>query len=96
MGLPEIHFTASGFFLKIFWLFVRFCLCFFLVLFFIFFFFFFFFFFFCNSTYYEKQEKKTLKITTIYACYEPVEQTDYCVEVFIDYHVKRALSLSVI
>ena len=28
--------------------------------------------------------------------YEPVEQTHYCVKVFTDYHMKRALSLCVI
>ena len=84
--LPEIHFTASGFFLKIFTV-CAFCLCFFLVFLFVFFF---------ESTCYhdyEKQEKTTLKITTIY---EPVEQSHYCVEVFTDYHVKRALSVCVI
>ena len=40
----------------------------------------------------KSRGKKTLKITTIY---EPVEQT-HCVEVFTDYHMKRALSLSII
>ena len=49
--LPEIHFTASGFFLKIFD-----CLCIFVFIY--FWSYFFFFFFFCESTYYEKQEKK--------------------------------------
>ena len=41
----------------------------------------------------NKKQKKTLKITTIY---EAVEQTHYCVEVFTDYHMKRALSLCII
>ena len=41
----------------------------------------------------SREKKKTLKITTIY---ELVEQTHYCVEVFTDYHMKRALSLCVI
>ena len=45
--LPEIHFTASGLFLKIFDYLCIF-VCFFLVL----------FYFFCESTCYEKQEKK--------------------------------------
>ena len=55
--LPEMHFTASGFFLKIFGPFAVcvFRLCFFLVL------FFFFFFFFCESTHYEKQKKQQHK-----------------------------------
>ena len=49
-SLPEIHSTASGYFPKDFWPFVRFCLCFFLV-------FFLFIYFFCESTHYEKQKK---------------------------------------
>ena len=50
--LPEIHFTASGFFLQIF-----FCLCIFVFV----SFWSCFSFFFCESTYYEKQEKKKKK-----------------------------------
>ena len=67
--LPEIHFTASGFFQNTFdrlYVFFFFFLSLFLLgpLFFLFFFF-------CESTHYEKQKKKkkkknNIKITTIY------------------------------
>ena len=74
-SLPEIHFTASGFFLKTF---DRLCVFVFVS--------FFFFLVFCESTHYEKKKKKkkkkNIKITTIYMIYKPVEQTHYCVEVF--------------
>ena len=51
-SLPEIHFTASGFFLKTFD-----CLCVFVFV----SFWSFFFFFFCESTHYEKQKKQQHK-----------------------------------
>ena len=50
--LPEIHFTPSGFFLKIFDHLCVFCLCLFLA---------FFFFFFCESSHYEKANNKKNK-----------------------------------
>ena len=40
----------------------------------------------------KSRGKNFLNITTIY---DPVEQT-HCVEVFTDYHMKRALSLCII
>ena len=81
-SLPEIHFTASEFFLKTFdrlcvFVFVSF-LSFFASLHIM-----------KSRRRKKKTKKKSIKITTIYMIYKPVEQTHYCVEVFFsDYHVK--------
>ena len=79
-SLPEIHFTASGFFLKTFD-----CLC-------LFVFVSFWSFFFANlhimksrknKTKKKQKTKKNIQITTIYMMYKPVKQTHYCVKVFL-------------
>ena len=62
-SLPEIHFTASGFFLKHF---DRLCVFVFVSF---WYFFFFFFFFFLQ----KNKQKKPIKITTIYMIYKQVE-----------------------
>ena len=43
----------------------------------------------------QQQQKKTTTTFKI-TIYEQVKQTHYCVEVFTDYHLKRALSICVI
>ena len=89
MPMAGNHFTASGFFLKIFdclciFVFVSFWSC------------FSFFYFFASLCITKSREIKTKKEKNITTIYELVEQTFYCVAVFTDYHVKRALSLCVI
>ena len=79
----SIFLLLPDFFLKIFY-----CFCVFVFVFDSFWSYFFFVVVFCESTYCEKQEKEII--------YEPVEQRHYSVEVFTDYHVKRAFSLCVI
>ena len=81
-SLPEIHFTASGFFLKTF---ERLCV-FVLVS------------FFCESTHYEKQRKKKNKHknnNNLHDLQTGRTNTLLC-RSFSDYHVKRAYSLCVI
>ena len=84
-SLPEIHFTASGFFVKTF---DRLCVFVFVS----------FWYFFCESTHYEKQKEKKKKKknnNNLHDIQTGRTNTLLC-RSFSDYHVKRAYSLCVI
>ena len=86
---PEIHFTTSGFFLKIFdllsvFVFVSFCS------------FFFFFFFFLRIYIMKSRKKKTHKNNNNLHDLQTGRTNTLLCRSFSDYHVKRAYSLCVI